>query len=159
MAKHPSPEPALPTRKDRWLLLFALALGACASTSVDELRLYPVTGVPTETVIQARLTRSCQLGDCRLQHASVTMPDGEVLQGEVQMLGAASDAATIPQAAAGPLGSSGETGERVVGMPATMTLRSDRGTHMRCELTLSRTGRRASGLCWSSRGQVFRLEL
>jgi hypothetical protein len=142
-----------------WLLLVPWLLSACASTSSSGLRLYPIADGPTGAAVEARLTRACQVGDCRVQRATLTLPDGEVLQGEFRLLAAGADSATLSEAPSGPLGVPAPTPGRGVGLPATMTVRGNRGTRMRCEMTLSRTGQHGTGLCWSSRGEVFRLEI
>ncbi len=145
-------------REGYWLLLLPCLLSACASTSTDDLWLYPAAGAPQQDVLKARLTRSCRVGNCPVQHATLAMPDGEVLEGEIRMLSAGTDVEVVSRAPSGPLGPPGPTPGRSAGLRATMTVHDRRNTEMRCEMTLARAGRHGVGFCWNSRGSVFRAE-
>jgi hypothetical protein len=159
MARSRLVNPGAVRREGHWLLLLPCLLSACASTSTDDLWLYPAAGAPQQgVVLKGRLTRSCRVGNCPVQHATLAMPDGEVLEGEIRMLSAGTDVEVVSRAPSGPLGPPGPTPGRSAGLRATMTVHDRRTTEMRCEMTLARAGRHGAGFCWNSRGSVFRAE-
>lgn len=141
-----------------WLLLAGCQLSACASTAGNELRLYPTEPGHQETVVTAHLTRSCEVGDCRVQRAALAMPDGEILEGEFRMLAAGTDTAALPHGSSGPLGAPAPIPGIPRGLPASMVLHGPAGSEMRCEMNISRDGRHGAGVCWTSDNKVFQLE-
>ena len=158
MKDHKPLKPDVKRLRRAWRLLGACLLSACASTASNDLKLYPTENTRPETMVTARLTRSCQVGDCRVQQATLTMPDGEILEGEFRMLAASTDATALPQAPSGPLDVPAPVPGIPTGLPASMVVHGNGGSEMRCEMTISRNGRHGAGVCWTSNNKIFQLE-
>lgn len=141
----------------RWRVLGFTAIAAlqvsCATVANSEAslqRLEPVRE-PSQTV---RLVRSCEVGDCRVQHVEMTLPDGEVLLGTLTIRSAGGRSGVgianlQTQSAQG-------TGPNV--RFGTLRLSGDRGRSLKCDLLLRIGARHATGTCEGPGDEKYRLE-
>ena len=130
----------------------------CASTATTDATFYRVTADETPGRETVQLTRSCQVGDCRVQAVTMSMPDGRVLEGTLTIVPAGSTG--------GAVGITNLQGASAAAAPARppnarmarMSLSGDGGERLQCQLLLRVGGRHATGSCRSADGLDYRIE-
>ncbi len=119
----------------------ATLLGGCTLSSTAQARFTPTSG-DRGAGFTTELVRSCELDDCRTQAVRLTLPDGEVLSGQLRLL------------SGGPIMADAVAASQDR-RPATMSLVGDRGSRLQCELLFSAGARNARGVCKASGGAAY----
>lgn len=135
-------------------LIVAILQVSCATVASTEAtlqRLEPEPG-PAQTV---QLVRFCEVGDCRVQRAEMTMPDGEVLSGTLTQRTASVRSGVGIANLQAQASKGGGPNVRL----GTLRLSADQGMSLECNLLLRIGGRHANGSCTTEQtDEKYRLD-
>jgi hypothetical protein len=151
----------MPARQQLRTVLVAagtsLAMACVQLSSAARMGFYPLGGDASQPRFAVELERSCTLDDCRVQRVEMEWPSGEVLRGELRLLPVG---VTPADPKVGPAPATGAIlDEAPRRRPGVMTLDGNRGFRLQCELVFSAGTRHAVGICKSSTGASYTVDL
>jgi hypothetical protein len=146
-------------------LLYVFGVAGCAEPQpyavVEEAHLYPVNQIAASGGVLIARYINHRTGHGEI---SVTMPDGELLQGEYSVV--SQGTVGFGSIYASTVGSSGWTNGRVSGWssdtarvsPVAATAYGNRGTLIQCDLYIDNVTNHGYGGCKSSKGGLYRAQ-